>query len=216
MISVIIRARNRLEYTCQCLNYVKLNTNTEHEIIIVDNNSSDGTREWLDWMNLNTNWYDNVKVLHMDRNCGDWGGMLVGFRYSTGDYIVQLDNDIQVPEGWLNHLQYALDKTDYEVMMLKRDNVAWKLPVKNLQNLENGLQVGLVERPVACYITTRATFTMFVNHIKENQGGKSKYMIRSLTKQRIGKITNVKCLEMEADFQRTKYDPKNPQIWEKV
>ena len=216
MISIIIRCRNRLEYTVQCLNWVKLNTKAEYEIILVDNNSSDGTREWIGWMQKHTAWYDNMKILHMDRNCGDWGGMLVGFRYSIGDYIVQLDNDIQVPDGWLTALQYALDNTDYEVMMLKRDNVAWKLGAKNMQELKNGLLVGQVERPVACYITTRSTFTMFANHIREKDGMKSKYMIRSLTKQNIGKVLNVRCLEMEADYQRQKYDPKNPQIWEKV
>jgi glycosyltransferase involved in cell wall biosynthesis len=217
MISIIIRCRNRLEYTIQCLNWVKLNTSDmEYEVILVDNASSDGTREWIDWMQKNTSWYSNMKVLHMDRNCGDWGGMLAGFQYSTGDYIVQLDNDIQVPEQWLYSLKYALDNTDYEVVMLKRDNVAWKLPVKKAIRLPNGLHIGQVERPVACYITTRSMFTEFANHIKESQGSKSKYMIRSLTKGMIGKVTNVRCLEMEAEYQRTKYDPKNPQIWEKV
>jgi len=216
MISIIIRCRNRLEYTVQCLNYVRLRSDEEYEIILVDNASSDGTKEWIAWMHDNTNWYENMKVLHMDRNCGDWGGMLVGFQHSIGDYIIQLDNDIEVPEQWLSSLRYALDNTDYEVVMLKRDNVAWKLPVKNETKLENGLLIGQVERPVACYMTTRSTFTEFANHIKENQGSKSKYMIRSLTKGMIGKVLNVRCLEMEADYQREKYNPKNPQVWEKV
>ena len=216
MISVIIRCRNRLEYTCQCLNYVRLNTKIEHEIILVNNASTDGTREWLDWMRENTTWYSNLKVLHMERNTGDWGGMLVGFQYSTGDYIVQLDNDIIVPENWLSHLKYTLDATDYKVVMLKRDNVAWKLGARNMQELKNGLLIGEVERPVACYMTIRAMFTEFANHIKPKDGNRSKYMIRDLTKKKIVKILNVRCLEMEAEYQREKYNPKNPQIWEKI
>ena len=165
MTSVIIRCRNRLEYTCQCLNYVRLNTKAEHEIIVIDNNSSDGTKEWFSWMARNTSWYSNIKVLHMERNCGDWGGMLVGFNYSKGDYIVQLDNDIIIPPNWLNLMRYALDKTSYEVIMLKRENVAWKLQAKNTVTLENNLQVGSVERPVACYMATRATFKTFADGI---------------------------------------------------
>lgn len=216
MISIIIRCRNRLEYTCQCLNYVRLNTKIEYEIILVNNASSDGTKEWLDWMNKNTSWYSNMKVLHMEQNTGDWGGMLVGFEYSIGDYIVQLDNDIIVPESWLSHLKFVLDSTNYKVVMLKRDNVAWKLGAKNMQELRNGLLIGEVERPVACYMTTRAMFTEFANHIKPKDGHRSKYMIRDLTKKKIGKILNVRCLEMEADYQREKYNPKNPEIWEKI
>jgi len=55
---------------------------------------------------------------------------------------------------------------------------------------------------------------MFYDQIKT--GVNSKYKIRELTKGMIAKIWNLPCREIEADFQRTKYSPKNPEIHSKL
>ena len=213
MISIITRCRNRLEYTAQVLDAVKRNSCVEYEHIIIDNASSDGTPEWFEWMSKNTDWYKILRYFRMDRNCGDWGGMLAGFAQAKGDYIVQLDNDIIPCEGWLMSMLTVLNETSYKVVMLKRDNVAWKLkplsPVKKL----GGLATTKVERAVACYMMSRESFASL--NIPEKQGMKSKYIMAKKLNP-IGKILNKTCIELQADFQRAKYNPKNPQIWETV
>ena len=213
MISIITRCLNRLEYTAQVIDAVKQNTCVEYEHIIVDNASSDGTQEWFKWMNVNTSWYPNLRYFRMDRNCGDWGGMLAGFAQAKGDYIVQLDNDIIPCEGWLTAMLTVLEETDYKVVMLKRDNVACNL--KSLSTPENvgGLVITRVERAVACYMMSKKDFASL--NIPEKQGMKSKYIMARKLKP-IAKILNKTCIELQADFQRQKYNPKNPQIWETV
>ena len=75
------------------------------------------------------------------------------------------------------------------------------------------MQVAQVERAVACYMMSKKDFDSL--DIPENQGMKSKYiMARKL--RPIGKILNRTCIELQAEFQRKKYNPKNPQIWETV
>ena len=212
MISVITRCRNRLEYTAQVLDAVKRRTHIPYEHIIVDNASSDGTKEWFSWMAKNS-WYDNVKYLRMERNCGDWGGMLVGAEAAKGDFIVQLDNDIIPCDGWLSALHSGLVGTKYNVVMLRRENVAWKLKPLSAVRIVAGLEVVRIERCVACYILRTEDFKKL--HISENQGVRSKYMIAKQLHP-LGKIMNRTCIEIEAEDQRQKYDPKNPQVWEKV
>lgn len=217
-VSIIIRCRNRLEYTTQVLNAVKLNTNWgNYEIILIDNASTDGTEQWIKWMQVNTNWYaGTLKYLKLDRNHGDWGGMLIGLTCTSvnSKYIVQLDNDIIPEKNWLTSMITVLNKTKYGVVMLKRENVAWKLKCLGQPIKLDGLQICHVERPVACYMMEKNLFAKIARRIPEKMGSTSKYIIAKNAK--IAKILNVKCIELEAPFQRNKYNPKNKQIWEKV
>jgi len=212
-VSIITRCLNRLEYTAQVIDAVERFSKVPYEHIIIDNASSDGTPEWFQWMSENTPWYKNLRYYRMDRNCGDWGGMLAGFAQAKGEYIVQLDNDIIPCDEWLTAMLTVLKETDYKVVMLKRDNVAWKLKPLSTVRKVGDLEVVRVERAVACYMMSRENFASL--QITEKQGMKSKYMMAKKLKP-IGKILNRTCIELQADFQRKKYDPKNPQIWETV
>lgn len=212
MISIITRCRNRLEYTAQVLDAVKRRTHIPYEHIIIDNASSDGTKEWFAWMAKNS-WYEHVRYARMERNVGDWGGMLAGAAIAKGDYIVQLDNDIIPCNGWLTDLLTALTGTNYNVVMLRRENVAWKLKPLSEVRVVAGLEVVKIERCVACYMMITKDFHKL--HIREDQGFDSKYMIAKQLRP-LGKIINKTCIEIEAPDQRQKYSPKNPQVWEKV
>ena len=223
-VSIITRCRNRLEYTTQVVDAVR-RLGGDYEHIIVDNGSSDGTYEWFRWMNENTSWLTNLKYIKVNGNTGDWGGMLCGFNYSSGQYIVQLDNDIIPCEGWLESMVKVLAKSQYKIVMLKRKNVAWKLkPLSAPQDIF-GNQVVRVERAVACYMMSRDNFAQCVSHIPANRGARSKYIMAGLTKswrglKPIGKIVNKMCYELQADagndINRLKYSPKNKEIWEKI
>ena len=107
-VSIITRAYNRLEYTMQCMNWVKQNTKYEnYEHIIINNNSNDGTKQWCDWVETNLgHWYDKVRFVHLNENTGDWGGMIKSLEFISSDseYIVQLDNDVKVPKNWLQKM----------------------------------------------------------------------------------------------------------------
>jgi glycosyltransferase involved in cell wall biosynthesis len=219
-VSIITRCRNRLEFTVQVVDAVKRLSDIDYEHIIVDNGSTDGTYEWFRWISEHCSWFGNIKYVRIEGNTGDWGGMLYGATIAKGKYIVQLDNDIIPCQGWLSAMVKALEETTYEVIMLRRENVAWKLKPLSVPVVVDGLHIVRVERAVACYIMKRVHFDMCANYIPAEQGAKSKYIMAGLTKRwkglKIGKILNRTCIELQADDQRQKYSPKNPQIWEKI
>lgn len=62
--SIIILTYNNLEKTKLCLESIRKYTKEEvYEIIVVDNHSTDGTKEWLKVQN-------DIKVIYNDTNLG--------------------------------------------------------------------------------------------------------------------------------------------------
>lgn len=158
-ISIITRSYNRLEYTIKCIENVRKYTKYDnYEHIIINNNSSDGTKEWLNWIKLNNiEYYNKLKIFNMDKNYGDWGGMLKSLEYISEDskYIVQLDNDIIInDELWLNKMIHVLNN-NISIVQLKRIGVKNIIKPKNIIELKfnnESLKYGNIYRPVACFM----------------------------------------------------------------
>jgi GT2 family glycosyltransferase len=73
------------------------------EIIVVDNASTDGSVEWLRQA-------PGIRLVALDRNTGFAAGNNAGARQARGsDYLVFLNNDTAVQDGWLEALVGALD-----------------------------------------------------------------------------------------------------------
>ena len=170
-VSIITRAHNRLEYTIQCISTVRRNTRWEnYEHLIINNNSVDGTREWLGWVEtMPKAYYPKIKSIHLDKNMGDWGGMLAATPYIDSDYIVQLDNDIAVPKGWLTSLVNVLEESGAGVVTLKRTGVQQVIEAKNIRTIA-GEECGDIPFNVACYITSTENWEKHSPHILNCRG----------------------------------------------
>jgi GT2 family glycosyltransferase len=102
LVSVVIVTYNNVEYTRLCIESVLRNTHTpRYEVIVVDNASSDATREYLQQV-------PDVRVILNDRNEGFARANNQGIAASTGRFVILLNNDTVVPPGWscrlLRHL----------------------------------------------------------------------------------------------------------------
>ncbi len=95
-VSLVIPIYNQLDYTKQCLESIARCTDQPYELIIVDNASTDGTREFL----------RDVKatVITNPRNLGCAKAWNQGVRASHGEVVGILNNDIVVTKGWLEGL----------------------------------------------------------------------------------------------------------------
>ena len=112
-LSIIILCHNHLEYTKQCIESVIRNIClSEVELIIVNNASSDGTKEYLDA--IQCQYVNQIQIIHNTSNFGFSKGMNIGVNKSSGKYIILLNNDTVVTQGWSYELISIL-KRDTEV-----------------------------------------------------------------------------------------------------
>jgi GT2 family glycosyltransferase len=104
---IITLTYNALPYTIWFLESLYTNTPIESfDLIVVDNNSSDGTQVYLDWVAKK---YSNIKIILNNENKGFSGGYNCAFRYLFDNnivypYIVQINNDVLVSPNWLQSL----------------------------------------------------------------------------------------------------------------
>lgn len=75
-----------------------LKENSENEILVVDNASTDGSAEFLHES------FPQVRVLALDRNYGFGGGSNRGFAEATNDVVVLLNSDMRVAPDFLQPL----------------------------------------------------------------------------------------------------------------
>lgn len=102
-IRVAMLTYNALDYTRQCLHSLLTRTRRPLEIHIRENASRDGTADWLRALG-----HPRVHVEYGAENLGVPGGRnrLIGMIRevaSPEDFVVFLDNDIEVLEGWEDH-----------------------------------------------------------------------------------------------------------------
>lgn len=103
--SIIILTYNKIEYTRQCIESIRKHTlKDSYELIVVDNCSSDGTKEWLKEQN-------DIITLFNDTNVGFPKGCNQGIELSKGENILLLNNDTVVTENWLHNLATCLNSS---------------------------------------------------------------------------------------------------------
>ncbi len=117
-VSIVIPVFNKWNFTKSCLNDL-MQLPSDHELIIIDNASSDETpkelhshceelfKKYPDGCSVNT--YQNAGNTFHSKACNQ------GFRMATGEYVVFFNNDIRVRSNhatWTKALTDACDSTN--------------------------------------------------------------------------------------------------------
>ncbi|OGE86077.1 MAG: hypothetical protein A3J48_03905 [Candidatus Doudnabacteria bacterium RIFCSPHIGHO2_02_FULL_46_11] len=97
-ISVNLVCWNHLPHLKNCLDNVLKQDYPNFELIFIDNNSSDGSEEFVRQN------FPQVKVLQTGRNTGYAGGHNIGISKSDGEFVMLLTPDIEMPVNFLSEL----------------------------------------------------------------------------------------------------------------
>ncbi|UFS72426.1 glycosyltransferase [Geomonas sp. RF6] len=105
-VSIIIVTYNEIECTRGCIESIRRHTPESHEIILVDNGSTDGTVEWLRELCLEES---SCRLFENGENLGFAGGCTVGMAAAAGEYLLLLNNDTLVTPEWLSGMLRHFD-----------------------------------------------------------------------------------------------------------
>lgn len=116
--ALVIPVLNQLAYTQGCLRCLEADIAAGVQVVVIDNGSTDGTKEWLAAQ-------PSITVLRNDENRGCAAAWNQGVAAAgTADWIVILNNDVLLPRGWLAALLGAADEHGLDVVcsaMRERD-----------------------------------------------------------------------------------------------
>jgi GT2 family glycosyltransferase len=108
LVSVVIPTLRGRQWLPACIDALRRQTLRDFDIIIVDNASSDGTREWLAAQ-------PDLRVIRNDVNNGFAAACNQGMRASSSPFVALLNDDTRAEPQWL------------EAMMQEMENGEWRM-----------------------------------------------------------------------------------------
>ncbi|TKK65029.1 glycosyltransferase [Ilyomonas limi] len=116
LVCAVIVTYNRLEVLKQALRCIERQTIQPACVVIADNNSTDGTREYLATINAK----GNIHCLLLEKNIGYAGGLAHGINYGLTlkqfDYFWMMDDDSFHADNTLADLLQSIQQNDCDII----------------------------------------------------------------------------------------------------
>ena len=103
-VSVIIPHWNGRRHLDDCLNALRRQTLADHEVILVDNGSTDGSQSIV------CEHFPEVRLIELGANRGFTGACNAGYAASRGEFICLLNNDTEADPDWLAAIVDVFDR----------------------------------------------------------------------------------------------------------
>lgn len=142
-ISIIIPAYNEARTLPECLDAIAAQTVAPDEVIVVDNNSSDGTAA----VALR---YPFVNVV-LEKRQGIVFARNKGFDAATGDLLARIDADTRVPADWVESIQKFYAERDHAQTVLTGGCYFYNLRTGHLTGSVYGFLVHQMNRLLLGY-----------------------------------------------------------------
>lgn len=118
-VDIILLTYNRLDFLQQAVEGIQKHTKTPVHIVIMDDQSTDNdkTMKWAKDL-----WVREQNVTYVRRGEKAKGGseiMNAGFRYCRNDFIVSMNNDIVVTDGWLEESLKCMEDPEVGIVGMK-------------------------------------------------------------------------------------------------
>lgn len=106
LVSIVVPNWNGGKKILRCLKSVSSLDYPKKEVIIVDNGSTDGTKEKIKKS------FKKFKIIENKENLGCVKAINQGFSKAKGDYILRLDDDVVLPKDMLSKLMKTIRSSD--------------------------------------------------------------------------------------------------------
>jgi glycosyltransferase involved in cell wall biosynthesis len=111
-VSVLIPVFNCQGYVLEAINSILKQTFTDFELIVIDDGSTDGTRELLETIHDK-----RVKIFFNEKNMGQPYSRNKGIEIANGNYIAQLDaDDVATPDRLEKQLLFFKNHSDCAIL----------------------------------------------------------------------------------------------------
>ena len=152
-VSVIVPVYNEVAHVDELLKAIHASP-VKKEIIIVDDGSTDGTREKLQAMPLTSN--NDVTVIFHENNCGKGAAIRTALQYARGEYILIQDSDLEYDPQDYPALLRPLEQRQVNVVYGVRPDrpergLRFFLGAKLLTHLTNLLYGAGIHDEATCY-----------------------------------------------------------------
>lgn len=98
-VDIIIVNYNTCKFLQDCVKSLEQHTDYPYRLLIIDNNSKDGSREYLKSLQK-----QGVQVVYNEENTGCAKAWNQGIKLSSGKYLLFLNPDTLLSPGWLTHM----------------------------------------------------------------------------------------------------------------
>ena len=88
----------------------------EYEIVLVNDGSQDGS--WKELKSIHDSFL-NVTIINLSKNFGQANATLAGLNFTSGDYVICLDDDMQTPPKEFPKLLECLLENDFDIVYAK-------------------------------------------------------------------------------------------------
>ena len=102
-VTVIIPNYNGMKFLEPCFEALKAQTYRNFKILVVDNGSSDGSKEWLK--------AHGVDTIFLEENTGFSGAVNIGIKAADTPYVILLNNDTKADEYYVAEMVKAIERS---------------------------------------------------------------------------------------------------------
>jgi len=170
--TVILPAYNRLSVLKSCLSALSNQTTKSFETILIDDCSTDGTKEYIE-----NSIFSNLKYIRLEEHRGPYYARNLAIRQAKGNIIIFVDSDVIVFPDFLE---------DHIKIHKKREDIVVQGMVKHVKSLKNVNMKGFYVPNALCLRT----------FITQNASVRRKYLIATGGFERFGPEMGYKDIDM--------------------
>lgn len=104
--TVVIPNFNGMKYIENCIKSLLADTSASFQICVVDNGSTDGSRQWLEEN------CPEIKLISLSENTGFCRAVNCGIENTKTPYVILLNNDTEVEYGFVKALEKAIESKE--------------------------------------------------------------------------------------------------------